>query len=209
VVLCIAVKQRKVLHNGWDIFDITITLVSVLPSASMLSALRVLRVIRMLRLISFVPHRPRDRRCTAQRAAQHDRRLRDPGRRLLQFRRDRHESVPRYRPFHYGSLGRSATHLYSIMVSLGSNLESKTVFSTLPWAYLIFGIFIIIASFGLLNMFIAVIVAALKEQLDRENVREERAHFARREEKVDALSAALEALRKLEQNEERRLVSPE
>ena len=50
-------------------------------------------------------------------------------------------------------------------------------------------------SFGLLNMFIAVLVAALKEQLDRKQMREERARFDRLEEKLDALTAAVASLR--------------
>ena len=56
VALCIAVKRRRVLNNGWDLFDITVTVVSISPSVGMLSAFRVLRVIRVLRLISFIPH---------------------------------------------------------------------------------------------------------------------------------------------------------
>ena len=106
-------------------------------------------------------------------------------------------------PAHYGTLGRSAAHLYSVMVSLGSNLESEKVFAAEPWSLMLFGAFIVVASFGLLNMFIAVLVAALKEQLDRENVAEERAHFERLEQKIDALSAAIEALRLREREETR------
>jgi voltage-gated sodium channel len=53
VALCVVVKRLTVLHSGWDLFDITVTLVSVIPTVHMLSAFRVLRVIRVLRLISF------------------------------------------------------------------------------------------------------------------------------------------------------------
>jgi voltage-gated sodium channel len=194
VMLCISVKRRNVLRSGWDVFDITITLVSVLPSVGMLSALRVLRVIRVLRLISFVPHG----RATVDALLNALRNMTAAFVILaVVFYSFVVIATNLFRdidPAHYGSLGRSATHLYSVMVSLGSNLESETVFGPLPWAYLIFGIFIVVASFGLLNMFIAVLVAALKEQLDQENVLEERAHFARLEEKVDALSSALKAL---------------
>src|SRR5204862_7717082 len=56
VALCIAVKGRRVLRSGWDLFDITVTVVSISPNVGMMSAFRVLRVIRVLRLISFIPH---------------------------------------------------------------------------------------------------------------------------------------------------------
>ena len=80
------------------------------------------------------------------------------------------------------------------MVSLGANLEAEEMLAERPWAWVIFAAFIIVASFGLLNMFIAVLVAALKEQLDRKHMREERERFDRLEEKVDALTAAVAAL---------------
>src|SRR4051794_34865758 len=89
-------------------------------------------------------------------------------------------------PLHYGGLGRSAAHLFTVMVSLGANLEAEEMLEERPWAWLIFVAFIVVASFGLPNMFIAVLVAALKEQLDRKQMREERARFDRLEEKVDA-----------------------
>src|ERR1700759_4696191 len=43
VVLCIAVKRRAVLHNGWDMFDIAVTLGSIVPNIDMLSAFLILR----------------------------------------------------------------------------------------------------------------------------------------------------------------------
>ena len=192
VALCVAVKRRAVLHSGWDIFDITVTIVSVTPSFGMLSAFRVLRVIRVLRLISFVPH---------------GRAMVDA---LLHALRNMAAAfvvlgVVFYSfvvittnlfrdidPLHYGTLGRTAAHLYTVMVSLGSSLDTEVVLNGIPWALPIFAAFIIVASFGLMNMFIAVLVAALKEQLEAETIREERARFDRLERKIDALAARLE-----------------
>ena len=44
-----------------------------------------------------------------------------------------------------------------------------------------------------MNMFIAVLVAALKEQLEAEQMREERARFDRLESKLDDIAATIEA----------------
>jgi voltage-gated sodium channel len=193
VLLCLAVKRWAVLNSGWDIFDITVTLVSVVPNIGMLSAFRVLRVIRVLRLISFVPH---------------GRAMVDA---LLHALRNmvtafvvlgvvfysfvvittslfRDEDL-----VHYGTLGRTAAHLYTVMVNLGSGLDTEAVLDGNPWALPLYAAFIIVASFGLLNMFIAVLVAALKEQLEADQMREERARFDRLERKLDALAASIEA----------------
>ncbi len=193
VALCIAVKQRAVLRNGWDLFDITVTLVSVTPNLGMFSAFRVLRVVRVLRLISFIPHGRA--MVDALLGA-----LRNMAAAFVVLAVVFYSFVlittnlfREMDPGHYGSLGRSAAHLYSVMVSLGANLDTEAVLGGIPWALPIYAAFIVIASFGLLNMFIAVLVAALKEQLEQEAIREERARFDRLECKIDRVAASIEA----------------
>jgi voltage-gated sodium channel len=195
LVMCVAVKRRAVLHSGWDLFDISVTLISVVPAVDMLSAFRVLRVIRVLRLISFVPNG----RAMVDALLGALRNMATAfvvlGVVFYSFVVITTNLFRDVDPRHYGTLGHSAAHLYTIMVSLGSNLDSELVFDEGPWVYPIFAAFIVIASFGLLNMFIAVLVAALKEQIERDHVQEERARFDRLERKVDALATALAGLR--------------
>jgi voltage-gated sodium channel len=96
-------------------------------------------------------------------------------------------------PTHYGTLTRSAAHLYTVMVSLGSGLEAEPVLIDHPWALPVFAAFVLIVSFGLMNMFIAVLVTAMSGLIEEEAMQEERARFDRLERKVDALAALLEA----------------
>jgi len=194
VALCLLVKRRAVLASGWDLFDVSVTLVSVAPNVGFLSAFRVLRVVRVLRLVSFLPRG----RATVDALFGA---LRDMTAAFLVLAVVFYSFVviaaSLFRdvdPAHYGTLTRSAAHLFSVMVSLGANLESETVFASLPWTAPLFAAFIVVASFGLLNMFIAVIVAALKEELDRDHVREERARFDRLERKLEEVAAGLAAL---------------
>ena len=197
--LCVAVKRLAVLHSGWDLFDVGVTFLSLSPNVGALSAFRVLRVVRVMRLISFVPRG----RATVDALLGALRHMAAAFMILaVVFYSFVVIATNLFRdidPAHYGTLARSAGHLYAVMVSLGSGLESETIFAIDPWALPIFGAFIVIASFGLLNMFIAVLVTALKEQLDHDHVVEERAHFERLERKVDALAEALEALRRREE----------
>jgi voltage-gated sodium channel len=98
-------------------------------------------------------------------------------------------------PDHYGSAGRSAAHLYTVLVTLGSTLDTEPALDRRLWALPIFGSFIVVASFGLMNMFIAVLVAALREQLEKDTLRQERARFDRLERKLDMLAASVEEVR--------------
>ncbi|MBV9735134.1 MAG: ion transporter [Acidisphaera sp.] len=194
-LLCIVVKGRRVLRSRWDLFDITVTALSLVPRIDMLSALRVLRVLRVLRLLSFVPHG----RATVDALFQAMRQMAAAFLVLIvvfySFVIIATNLFRDIDPSHYGSLGRTATHLYAVMTSFGNDPDAIIpVVSALPWAWLVFVPFVVIASFGLLNLFIGVLAAAVKEQLDRENVGRERARLERLEAKLDALARALEAV---------------
>ncbi len=192
--LCIAVRRRAVLKRGWDLFDIGVTFISVIPDFGMLSAFRVVRVIRVMRLISFIPN---SRAMVDAMVAA----LRDMAAAFVVLAVVFYSFVvittSIFRDLdaaHYGTLGRSAAHLYGIMVSLGSNLGDETVLADHLWALPFFGVFIIVASFGLMNMFIAVLVSALREELEKDTIREERERFNRLEQKLEALTALVEGL---------------
>jgi len=200
VALCVVVKRGAVLSDGWDLFDIAVTIVSVLPNVGVLSAFRVLRVVRVLRLVSFVPRGRATVDALIEALASMAAAFLILAVVFYSFVVIATNLFRDVDPAHYGTLWRAAGHLYVVMASLGSDLESEIVFAEMPWSVLLFAAFIVIASFGLLNMFIAVLVNALKEQLDRENVMEERARFDRLEAKVDALAERLEALADEERN---------
>jgi hypothetical protein len=87
----------------------------------------------------------------------------------------------------------AAAHLSTVMVSLGSSLDTEVVLNGIPCALPLFAAFINIASFGLMNMFIA----ALKEQLEAKTNREELARFDRLEKKIDAMTAQVEGQRRM------------
>jgi voltage-gated sodium channel len=185
------------LHSGWDIFDIAVTLVSVIPSFGMLSAFRAPRLIRILRLISFIPHGQAMVDALLGALRNMAAAFVVMGVVFYSFVVITTNLFRDVDPVHYGTLGRSAAHHYMVMVSLGSSLESESVLTGMPWALPLFAAFIIVASFGLLNMFIAVLVAALKEQLEQETIREERARFDRLEQKLDALAVQLADQRRM------------
>ncbi len=191
-VLCVAVRRRALLNSPWDLFDITVTLVSVMPHIEMLSALRVLRVLRVLRLVSFIPHG----RATVDALFSAMRQMAAAFVVMgVVFYSVVIISTNLFReidPVHYGSLGLSAIHLYAIMVSFGNDPDAIVpVVSVFPWAWLLYIPFVVIARFGLLNLFIGVLAAAVRDQLDAERAGRERAQLDRLEAKLDALAETL------------------
>ena len=188
-LLCIAARGTGVLRRPWDIFDITVTLVSVVPQIDMLSTLRVLRVLRVLRLLSFVPHgratvdalfgamRPMAAAFMVMAVVFYS---------VVIISTNLFRDID---PVHYGTLARSAIHLYAIMVSFGNDPDAIIpVVSAAPWAWLVFVPFVVIASFGLLNLFIGVLAAAVRDQLDAERAGRDRAQIERLQTQIDTLT---------------------
>jgi voltage-gated sodium channel len=55
LTLKLVVYRRAFFHEGWNIFDFVIVILTLLPAFGNLSVLRALRVLRVLRLLSIVP----------------------------------------------------------------------------------------------------------------------------------------------------------
>jgi voltage-gated sodium channel len=191
--------------RAWNVFDFVIVGVSLVPSSGPLSVLRALRVLRIFRLVSVVPAMRRV--VTALLSA-------IPGvssvalLMLLVFyvfsvmaTKLFGEAFPKW----FGTVGESMYSLFQIMT-----LESwsmgivRPVMEQFPNAWILFVGFILITSFAVLNLFIAVIVNAMQEQHAAE-VEEERqaieeiAHKEREtiSSEIAALRAELTTIRKL------------
>jgi voltage-gated sodium channel len=151
--------------SGWNIFDFAIVGTSLLPGAGTVSVLRALRILRVLRLFSVVP------------------RLRTVVQALL-------DAIPNMASilvvlvliFYvtavlatqlfggasaelFGTIGRSMYSLFQVMT-----LENwadgivQPVMEIHPWAWAFFIPFIIVTSFAVLNLFIAILVSATEAQ---------------------------------------------
>jgi voltage-gated sodium channel len=151
-------------RSGWNVFDVLVVAVALVPGAGPWSVLRSLRVLRVLRLLTVIPSL---RKVVA--AFLHS----IPGlagvvavmaiffytagvlaTRLFG------ENFPAW----FGTLGRSLYSLFQIMT-----LESwsmgivRPVMETHPWAWAFFVPFIMIATFTILNLFIGIIVSTMQE----------------------------------------------
>jgi voltage-gated sodium channel len=183
-------------RDPWNVFDFLIVGAALLPSGGSLSVMRALRVLRVLRLVSTIP------------------KMRTVVQALL-------SAVPAMGTvisllgliFYiaavmatklfggafdewFGTLGRSFYSLFQIMT-----LESwsmgivRPVMDTYPLAWIFFIPFILITSFAVLNLFIAIIVNAMHDAADDEDADSKNDALAALRHEIAGLREEIVALR--------------
>jgi voltage-gated sodium channel len=176
LVLKLIAFDYRYFKKGWNLFDFAIVTVALLPTSGPLSVLRSLRILRMFRLLAIVPSM---RKVVAALLAA------IPGVSsviLLLSLVYYVFSVMVTKLFGaafsqwFGTVGDSMYSLFQIMT-----LESwsmgivRPVMEKYPSAWMVFVPFILLTTFAVLNLFIAVIVNAMNEQThaEAEAVRDE------------------------------------
>ncbi len=192
LVMRIYVHRGAFFRDPWGWFDLVVVGIALMPSTGSLSVLRALRILRVLRLISVVPSMKRVVSGLLSAV---------PGMgsvvalmglvfyvgaviatKLFQ------QTFPQW----FGTVGESLYTLFQIMT-----LESwsmgivRPVMDEHPMAWLFFVPFILIATFMMLNLFIAVIVSAMDQ--DRQSSQDDR--FDQVMAELKALRTEVEALR--------------
>ncbi|MDQ7816475.1 MAG: ion transporter [Melioribacteraceae bacterium] len=160
-------------RSGWNIFDFTIVAIALLPASGALAVLRSLRIFRSLRLIKNVP-------------------------KLRFIVESLFHSLPSLLwifvllalvfyvfavigtklfsaefPAWFGTLGASMFSLFQIMTLEGWAEISRAVMEKYPLANIYFILFILLASYTTLNIFIAIVVNTMSEvqkKISTENV---------------------------------------
>jgi len=162
-------------RSGWNVFDFLVVAIALVPATGPLEVLRALRILRVLRLLSQV-QRLRHIIESLMRAL--------PGMGwtaallLLVFyifavmgTMMFGEAFPEY----WGSLGRSLFSLFQIMtLESWSSAIARPMLEEIPLAWLYFVPFILVSSFMVLNLFIAIIVSATNAIHEDEEAEERR-----------------------------------
>ena len=150
-------------RGGWNIFDFVVVGIALLPSSGALSVLRALRVLRVLRLISAVPKM----RFVVESLARSLPGLGSIGLLLVLFFYVFAVMATKlygpHFPQWFGSLWASMFSLFQIMTLEGWADIAREVMAREPGAWVFFLVFILLATFTVLNLFIAVIVNAMQE----------------------------------------------
>lgn len=168
MILVVEVGMRILAHgliffrSAWNIFDFLVTIIALIPFSGSFAAIRTLRVLRILRLFSYIP-------------------------RLRQVINAVVESIPgifsilivmllifyvfaiiavnmlgeRF-PEWFGSIGASMFTLFQIMTLENWASEiARTVLKVYPHAWIFFVAFILLTTFTILNLFIALLVSEM------------------------------------------------
>jgi voltage-gated sodium channel len=176
VLIRLIVTGRGFFRDPWNVFDFIVITLSLMPQTGPLSVLRALRILRVLRLVSAVPTL---RRVVGGLIGSM------PGIGAIAFLLTLVYycfAVMATNLFggnhaeEFGSIGRSAYTLFTVMTLEGWNDLASRVMKTHPHAYLFFIPYILATTFTVLNLFIAIIVTAMQNEADKIREAEEREH---------------------------------
>jgi voltage-gated sodium channel len=183
-------------RDPWSVFDFAIVAIALVPSSGAFSVLRALRVLRVLRLISMVK---------SMRSVVGALLAALPGMGSIAALL----SIVLYvaavmatklfgtvAPDYFGDLGGSLFTLFQIMTMEGWADIARAVMVEMPLAWVFFLVFILVSTFTVLNLFIAVVVNAMQEQVAADIKLEEDAHAAQAHAERAEMLAEIRALAK-------------
>jgi len=159
-------------RSGWNLFDLAVVGIALAPAAGALSVLRALRILRVLRLVSVVPQM---RRVVASLLSAIPGLGAISGVLILFFYVFAVLATKLYGdqfPDLFGSIGGSMFTLFQIMTLEAWADIVRDVMGAHPWAWLFFIPFILVTTFTMLNLFIAIIVNAMQSQHEAEQKKE-------------------------------------
>jgi voltage-gated sodium channel len=194
-----AVAPRFALYfgNGWNLFDFTIVILSLLPSAGEFALVaRLVRVLRVLRLVSAVPQ-------LRLIVATLVRSIPSMGHVVLLMSIIFYiYAVTGFHLFHehdaehWGTLGSALLTLFGIVTLEGWVQVMETALELHPWAWIYFVSFVLIGTFVMLNLFIAVVINNLEASkvAELEELRDPVTH----EEVLEELERTRDALNQLQ-----------
>ena len=195
LLLRFVVYRRRFFHDPWRVFDFVIVGIALMPSSGAFSVLRSLRVLRVLRLVSMVP---------SMRGVVGALLTALPGMAsifglmalvLYVSAVMATKLFGAIAPEFFGNLGASLFTLFQVMTVEGWPDIARGVMAQSPQAWIFFVIYLLIATFMVLNLFIAVVVNAMQSQVAADLKAEEEAHTRLILDEVRALRREIEALR--------------
>lgn len=181
--------------DSWNIFDLIIIGIAVVPATGEFSVLRALRILRVLRLISVVP---------SMRRVVSGLLLAVPGMAsiaallalilyvagVMATKLFQH-----LQPEHFADMGTTLFTLFQIMTGEGWPDIARELMAKAPMAWIFFVTYIIVSSFAVLNMFIAVVVNGMDRGMTEELVEAEEKHAAEQKASDELLLSEIRALR--------------
>ncbi|GGB69099.1 ion transporter [Glycocaulis alkaliphilus] len=201
ILLKLFVYRVSFFRSGWNWFDLIVVTISLIPAAGPFAVLRALRVLRLFRLFSVVPEMRRVVMALAKAIPGMGSIMMVLGLIFYVGAVMSSKLFSGTHPEFFGDLGAAAFTLFQVMTLESWSMGvARPVISEHPLAWAFFVPFIILTSFAVLNMFIAVIVDSLQakhfdEETDRQNKATDERSLLREE--VTALRGEIAELKTL------------
>jgi voltage-gated sodium channel len=169
IILLITARGLAYFKDPWCVFDFIVVGIALIPASGSLSVLRALRVLRVLRLINKIESM---RKVVGGLLGSLPGLGSVFGLILIIFYVAAviatnlfHHDFPQW----FGDLGSTAFTLFQIMTLEGWSQElARPVMEVFPYAWVFFVLFILIATFVIFNLFIAVIVDSITTNKDQD-----------------------------------------
>ena len=181
IILKLIVQRARFFRSGWNWFDFVVVAISVIPDAGAFTVLRALRVLRLFRLFSVIP----EMRSVVEALGKAI-----PGMGAIMLVLGVIFYVAAVmganlfastHPQFFADLGGAAFTLFQVMTLESWSMGvARPVIAEHPYAWIFFVGFIVLTSFAVLNLFIAVIVDSMQSKhFDAETERQAEAHDER------------------------------
>ena len=189
------VYRSRFFHDPWRIFDFVVVGIALMPASGAFSVLRALRALRVLRLVSLVPSM---RGVVSALLTALPGMASIVGLMALVLYVSAVLATKLFReisPEVFGGLGASLFTLFQVMTVEGWPDIARGVMAQSPYAWIFFVAYLLIATFMILNLFIAVVVNAMQSQVTEDLKGDGEAHTRQILDEVRALRREVEALR--------------
>jgi len=168
IALKFVVMRFSMFRDPWNVFDVIVIAIALLPASGPLSVLRALRVLRLMRLVTAVP---------SMRRVVNGMFAAVPGGAsvaavlLVMYYVGAIIAVMLFRdisPEHFGTLGTTFFTLFKMMTLEGWPDIADDVIAKSPNAWIFFVVFIILTTFTTLNLLFGIIVDAMNKTREEE-----------------------------------------
>lgn len=163
-ITAVAPRYRLYFGNGWNLFDFSIVVLSLIPATGEFALVaRLIRVLRVLRLVSAVPQ-------LRLIVATLVRSIPSMGHVILLmsvifyvYAVTGFHLFEAHDPKHWGSLGAAVLTLFQMVTLEGWTEIMNTAMEVHAWSWIYFVSFILIGTFVVLNLFIAIVINNLEQ----------------------------------------------
>jgi voltage-gated sodium channel len=187
------VHRSRFFGDPWRVFDFVVVGIAVFPAGGAFAVLRALRVLRVLRLVSLVPSMRRVIGALLKALPGMASIVGLLGLVLYVFAVMATKLYGAIAPEFFGTLGASLFTLFQVMTVEGWPDVARSVMTQSPHAWIFFVVYLLLATFMVLNLFIAVVVNAMQSQVTADLKDEGEAHTRLILDEVRALRREIEA----------------